>query len=64
MNKKRYPLHHEDARPMYVSVPKDEWERMQARVKELENSVATWKKISDDLAASRIIDAQTKETRK
>ena len=31
MNKKRYPLHHEDARPMYVSVPKEEYERMQAK---------------------------------
>ena len=28
--KKHYPLHHEDARPMYVSVLKEEYERMQA----------------------------------
>ena len=29
-NESKYPLHHEDARPMYVSVLKEEYERMQA----------------------------------
>lgn len=33
---KRYPLHHEDARPMYLNVPLEEYKRLNDRIADLE----------------------------
>lgn len=33
---KRYPLHHEDARPLYMEIPQDEYDRINSRIAELE----------------------------
>ena len=32
----RYPLHHEDARPLYLEIPQDEYDRINSRIAELE----------------------------
>ena len=34
---KRYPLHHEDARPMYVQIHVEEYDKLNKRIAELEN---------------------------
>lgn len=33
---KHYPLHHEDARPLYLEIPQDEYDRINSRIAELE----------------------------
>lgn len=33
----RYPLHHEDAKPLYIEIPQDEYEAMKKRVRQLEH---------------------------
>lgn len=48
MTAKQYPLRHEDARPMYVSVPKEEYERMQDRIRELEDA-QRWHRCGDPI---------------
>jgi hypothetical protein len=32
----RYPLHHEDARPLYLEIPQDEYDRINSRIAELQ----------------------------
>lgn len=40
---KRYPLHHEDARPLYLEIPQDEYDRINSRIAELEKENAELK---------------------
>lgn len=49
MTEKIYPLHHEDARPMYVSVLKDAFDAMTSELEELRKH-----EVELDLAKARI----------
>ncbi len=54
----RYPLHHEDARPLYLEIPQDEYDRLVKAELELKN---LQKKVFD--FAGRVIDHES-EARK
>lgn len=54
---KRYPLHHEDARPLYLEIPQDEYDRLVKAEKELKK---LQKKVFD--FAGHVIDHES-ETR-
>lgn len=43
----RYPLHHEDARPLYLEIPQDEYDRINSRIAELEEE-RRWRKFSEE----------------
>ena len=43
----RYPLHHEDARPLYLEIPQDEYDRINSRIAELEEE-RRWRKFPDE----------------
>lgn len=51
---KRYPLHHEDARPLYLEIPQDEYDRINSRIAELEarnhdlEEGRRWRKFPDE----------------
>lgn len=53
----RYPLHHEDARPLYLEIPQDEYDRLVKAELELKN---LQKKVFD--FAGQVIDHES-ETR-
>ena len=44
---KRYPLHHEDAEPLYKEIPQDEYDRINSRIAELEEE-RRWRKFSEE----------------
>ena len=43
----RYPLHHEDARTLYLEIPQDEYDRINSRIAELEEE-RRWRKFSEE----------------
>ena len=43
----RYPLHHEDARPLYLEIPQDEYDCINSRIAELEEE-RRWRKFPDE----------------
>jgi hypothetical protein len=43
----RYPLHHEDARPLYLEIPQDEYDRINSRIAELEEE-RRWSKFPEE----------------
>lgn len=43
----RYPLHHEDASPLYLEIPQDEYDRINSRIAELEEE-RRWRKFSEE----------------
>ena len=51
---KRYPLHHEDARPLYMEITQEEYDRINSRIAELEKENAElkeerrWRKFSEE----------------
>lgn len=42
----RYPLHHEDAEPLYVTIPQEEYDRLCRENKELKEQTR-WRNFSD-----------------
>ena len=44
----RYPLHHEDAKPLYIEIPQDEYDRINSRIADLEEE-RRWRKCSEEL---------------
>ena len=43
----RYPLHHEDAKPLYIEIPQDEYDRINSRIADLEEE-RRWRKFSEE----------------
>lgn len=43
----RYPLHHEDARPLYLEIPQDEYDRINSHIAELEEE-RRWRNFSEE----------------
>lgn len=47
MPKHDYPLHHTDAEPLYVTIPQEEYDRINSRIAELEEE-RRWRKFSEE----------------